>query len=162
MLGTRELTFLCEAEPQHASFQACRSDSLFLRVQLCFSGAYALCSCVHAVTLWYVLVYYATVSEAPKAVRFLAHLYDPIMTGKLDTGENIPAPGVEFGSATRLQNHAAPCSSDAATGFTEAMPLPAHQLQHTCTLSPPRKLTQYARPHTHTHTLGRYTANMST
>lgn len=80
--------------------------------------------------------------------------------GKLDTGENIPAPGVEFGSATRLQNHAARCNSDAATGFTEAMPLPAHRLQHTCTLSQPR--TQYATPHTHAHTLGWYTVNMST
>lgn len=30
--------------------------------------------------------------EAPSAERFLAHLCDPIMTRKLDTGEDIPLP----------------------------------------------------------------------
>lgn len=38
------------------------------------------------------LAYCARVSEAPWAQRFLAHLYDPIMTGKVDTGEDIPLP----------------------------------------------------------------------
>lgn len=52
--------------------------------------------------------YCVRVSEAPQAQRFSGHLYDPIMTGKLDTGEDIPLPS-SSGSYKAAQTHS--CSS---------------------------------------------------
>lgn len=82
--------------------------------------------CVCVCVLWYSdmgLASCARVSKAPQAQGFLAHLYDPVMTGKLDTGEDIPLAS-SLGSVTRLHKHPGPIAPE-----TESVEI--HYASHT-------------------------------
>lgn len=95
--------FVCVSPHSTTRFEP---SSTFQVVALCFCA----CMSVWVLGRWYFdmwAVYCARVSVAPSAQRFLAHLCDPIMTGKLDTGEDIPLAS-SSGCVTRLHKHAAP------------------------------------------------------
>jgi len=71
------------------------------------------------------LAYCARVSKTPQAHRFLAHLYDPVMTGKLDTGEDIPLPS-SLKSVTRLHKHPSPVTDSGEIHRASHTPAPYH------------------------------------
>lgn len=99
--------------------------------------------CVFVCVWWYFdmgLAHCARVSKAPQAQRFLAHLYDPIMTGKLDTGEYIPLTG-SLGRGTRLHKHTAPAIP--VTGSGGVTSAQTHRFSHTPALQHRNSWTAY-------------------